>query len=114
MYGHTRRTLIEFFGSDKPLRQINSEDAHAWRAYLGEQGLSEATVNKRTGNAKVFLDVAKKRKLIAENPFKELELKSIANKSRQYFLERKSEDKIMDACPDAQWRLIFALCRYGA
>ena len=113
VYGHTRRTLIEFFGYDKSLRQIKSEDAQAWRAYLTEQDLSPATVNKRAGNAKVFFNVARKRKLILENPFKDLESRSIANKSRQYFLERKDTDKIMSACPDAQWRLIFALARYG-
>ena len=113
VYGHTRRTLIEFFDYEKPLRQINSDDAKAWRAYLTEQNLSEATVNKRCGNAKVFFNVAVKLKLVASNPFSELDSKSIANKSRQHFIERKDADKILDACPDAQWRLIFSLCRYG-
>ena len=80
---------------------------------MAEQGLSESTVNKRCGNAKVFFNVAVKRKLIASNPFTELESKSFANKSRQYFLERKDADKILDACPDAQWKCLFALCRYG-
>jgi integrase len=113
VYGHTRRTLVEFFGPDKPLREVTEQDAQAWRAYLTEQSLSEATVNKRTGNAKVFFNVAVKQKLIESNPFTELESKSIANKSRQYFLERKDAEKILEACPDAQWRLVFALCRYA-
>jgi len=47
------------------------------------------------------------------NPFSELDSRSIANKARQHFIERKDVDKILDACPDAQWRLIFSLCRYG-
>lgn len=111
--GHARRTLVEFFGPDKPLGEITEDDAAAWRAYLSEQGLSESTVNKRRANAKVFFRVAVKRKLISENPFIERESKSIANKARQYFLERKDAEKILAACPDSQWRLIFALCRYG-
>ena len=61
VYGHTRRTLIEFFGADKALRSITEDDAERWRAYLTEQGLSEATVNKRAANAKVFFRVAVKR-----------------------------------------------------
>ncbi len=113
VYGHTRRTLLEFFGLDKPLSEITEDDAAAWRAYLSEQGLSPSTVNKRSANAKVFFHVAVKRKLIASNPFIELESKSIANKARQYFIERKDAEKILAACPDAQWRLIFALCRYA-
>jgi len=113
VYGHTRRTLVEFFGIDKPLRQISPEDANLWRTYLTEQGLSAATVNKRCGNAKVFFKVALKKNLVELNPFSELDSKSIANKSRQYFLERKDADKILDACPDSEWKCIFALCRYG-
>jgi len=113
VYSHTRRMLIGFFGPDKPLNEITLQDANLWREYLNEQGLAESTVNKRCGNAKVFFNVAKKRKLIAQNPFRELESKSIANKSRQYFLERKDADKILEACPDAEWKLLFNLCRYG-
>jgi len=113
VYGHTRRTLIEFFGYDKPLRAITEEDAKLWRQYLIGQGLSEATVCKRCGNAKVFFGVAVKRKLIPSNPFSELESRSIANKSRQRFISREDAQKVLDACPDAEWRLIFALCRYG-
>lgn len=113
VYGHTRRTLVGFFGDDKPLRAITEDDAKAWRQYLVDQGLSEATVCKRCGNAKVFFGVAVKRKLIADNPFTELESGSVANKSRQYFLKPEDAQKVLDACPDAEWRLIFALCRYG-
>lgn len=113
VYGHTRRTLVEFLGDDKPLRAITEDDAKAWRQYLIDQGLSEATVCKRCGNAKVFFGVAVKRKLIADNPFTELESGSVANKSRQYFLKPEDAQKVLDACPDAEWRLIFALCRYG-
>lgn len=113
VYGHTKRTLIEFFGFDKPLKDITEKDASLWRAYLTEQGLSEATVNKRAANAKVFFKVAVKRKLIESNPFKELESKSIANKSRQYFIEREDAEKILAACPDDEWKLIFSLCRYA-
>ena len=113
VYGHTRRVLIEFFGSDKSICEIKPEDTAEWRAYLKMQGLSDSTVNKRCGNAKVFFNVAVKRKLIELNPFSELDSKSIANKSWQYFLERKDADKILFACPDSQWKCLFVLCRYG-
>ena len=113
VYGHTRRTLIEFFGADKPLRAITEEDAKQWRQYLAGQGLSEATVCKRCGNAKVFFGVAVKRKLIPANPFSELESGSIANKARQRFIGREDSQKVLDTCPDAEWRRIFALCRFG-
>jgi integrase len=36
-----------------------------------------------------------------------------ANPARMYFVTADEAKKVLDACPDAQWRLIFALCRYG-
>lgn len=57
VYGHTRRTLTEFFGADKPLPEFTEDGAREWRQYLVGQGLSEAMVCKRTGNAKVLFGV---------------------------------------------------------
>jgi integrase len=113
VYGHTVRTLVEFFGADKPMRAITEGDAEQWRKSLTEQGLAEATVCKRTQNAKVFFGVAVKKKLISSNPFSELDSGSKANASRQRFISRQDAQKVLDACPDAEWRLIFSLARYG-
>jgi integrase len=35
------------------------------------------------------------------------------NRSREYFLSREDAAKVLNACPDAQWRLLFALSRFG-
>ena len=114
VYGHTRRTLIEFFGREKRLTDITEYDAEQWQRYLGRQGLSKATIRKRTANAKVFFRVAVKQKLIPSNPFQDLKSTSVGNDDRLYFVSRQDAGKVLDACPpDAQWRLIFALCRYG-
>ncbi len=51
--------------------------------------------------------------MIARNPFAGLKGAVGSNRSRDYFLTRADADKIIDACSDAQWRLIFALARYG-
>jgi len=104
VYGHTRRCLIDFFGAGKPLRAITEDDAKAWRRYLVEQGLSEATVCKRCRNAKAFFGAAVKKKLVPDNSFSELESGSKANASRQRFISREDAQKVLDACPDAEWR----------
>jgi integrase len=113
VYGHTRRTLIEFFGADKPLRAITEYDAEQWQRYLMREGLSKATVRKRSANAKVFFRVAVKQKLILSNPFQELKSTSVGNEERQRFISQQDAQKVLDACPDAEWRLIFALARFG-
>lgn len=46
VYSHTRRNLIEFFGADKPLRELTPGDADDWRLSLVDQGLAENTVRR--------------------------------------------------------------------
>ena len=125
VYGHTRRCLIEYFGANKPIEQVTPADAKDWRQWLGlaknetdsdagGQGLSENTVRRRCGIARQFFTDAVERRLIAENPF--AKMKSVAvrpNRTRDYFVTRDEADAVLKACPDNQWRLIFALSRYG-
>ncbi len=37
----------------------------------------------------------------------------LRNKDRYYFITRDEADKVIGACPDDEWKLIFALARYG-
>src|SRR4051812_15393155 len=34
-------------------------------------------------------------------------------KSRQFFITRAVDSRVSEACPDAQWRCLFALARFG-
>jgi integrase len=112
-YGHTVRNLKEFFGEAKAIREIHEGDAEQWRLNLVGQGLSDNTVRKRCGNAKQFFRSAVKRKLISANPFAELKSAVQANKKRDYSVTREETKKVLAACPDSQWRLLFALSRYA-
>jgi len=35
------------------------------------------------------------------------------SKDKERFVTEGESQKILKACPDAEWRLIFSLCRYG-
>lgn len=61
----------------------------------------------------MFFYNAVRKKLIEENPFADLKSTSIPNKSREYFITNEETKRVLDVCPDAEWRLIFALARYG-
>lgn len=125
VYGHTRRCLVEYFGHDRPLREITQGDADAWKIWLAEHEedrdgqrvtvkLAENTVNRRCGIAKQFFRAAARRKLIIENPFADMRGVGVkANKEREFFVSRETAARALAACPDDQWRLIFALSRYG-
>jgi len=112
-YGHTRRNLIGFFGEDRPLREITRGDADQWRLYLFAQGLAENTVRRRCGMAKTLFRAAVRRQLVTSNPFEDLKASVRGNPKRFYFVTRQEAEKVLEACPDTQWRLLFALSRFG-
>ncbi|MBN1124561.1 MAG: site-specific integrase [Sedimentisphaerales bacterium] len=80
---------------------------------LGEMGLAENTVRRTIGKARQFFKAAVRSHLIPANPFDDIPAALRENKSRHYFISRQEADQVLEACPDAQWRLIFVLCRYG-
>ena len=80
----------------------------------GGQGLADNTARKRCAFAKQFFADAVKRRLIAENPFGEMKgLSARENRARDYFVTRDEAEAVLAACPDSQWKLLFALSRYG-
>ena len=120
VYGHTRRCLINLFGADKPMASVTKGDAIDFRRYLGRpkakkgEGLSENTVRRRCAIAKQYFQAAVDKKLIDGNPFAEMKKLSVrGNDARQFFVTPEMAQRVLDVCPDCQWRLIFALSRFG-
>jgi integrase len=107
-----RRRLVAFFGSDKPLDEITAGDAKDWTIDL-KKDYAQATVAGMIVKAKQFFASALDRELIAKNPFAKIKPPSQANEARKFFVNLEVASKVLDACPDAEWRLLFALSRFG-
>ena len=111
-----RRDLVARFGEDKPLRDVTLGDADEWRRWLltREKKLGENSVRRHCGRAKQLFRAALRKRLITENPFGDMKGCAVqANKSREFFVTRDMAEKVLAACPDNEWRLIFALARFG-
>ena len=111
-----RKNLVNHFGEDRLLGDITPGDADEWRGWLlgREKPLGANTVRRHCGRAKQLFRAAMRKRLIAENPFGDMRDCSVrANRSREFFLRREDAEKVLAACPDNEWRLIFALARFG-
>jgi integrase len=112
-YQNTRRNLVNYFGATKALREITPGDMDEWRLSLVRSGLADNTIRRRCGIAKQFFNAAVRKRLISSNPFAGQKVHILANTSRMYFVSKDEAQRVLDCCPDAQWRLLFALSRYG-
>ena len=112
-YRLVSNNLTAFFGNDKLLRDVTPGECDQYRLHLVGLGLADNTVRRRCGVARQFFRVAVRRKLIPSNPLEDLKTTVQSNPARLYFIRRVEAHKVLDACPDAQWRLLFALSRYG-
>ena len=108
-----KRNLLLFFGKGKLIGDITPGDADEFRRNLRGR-LSENTARRFCGRAKQFFRAALRKRLIRENPFADMKGCGLkANPSRVYFITLDEAQKVLDACPNAQWRLLFALSRFG-
>jgi integrase len=106
------RRLTEHFGRDRMLRDIKPGDADDWCALLRGK-YANATAARTIKRAKQFFAAAFRKDLISRNPFADCKAGHQSNPARSRFVTQKEAAAVLQACPDAEWRLIVALCRYG-
>ncbi len=53
------------------------------------------------------------RDLLKRNPFAGLKSAVGSNRERDFFVTRDMATKVLEACPDSQWRVLFALSRFA-
>jgi integrase len=108
-----RARMVPFFG-DVDLRSITPARADEWARHLKqERGYAEATVARTIKRAKQLFTAARRARLVEENPFEHLKAGSMVNARRLFFVTQDMAARVLDACPSAEWRTIFALARFG-
>lgn len=92
--------------------KLTALSGKAWQQTLAK-GSSRAYMRTMTGNAKTIFNEAVARKLIESNPFATLASGSTASGTKTV-ISREDFKRFIDALPNTQWKLYFALARYAA
>ena len=104
---------MEFFGEDCDLRKITPGQCDDFRENLNRT-LAENTVRKTLSRCKQFFRAAVRKRIISENPLGDMKnIVVTANRSRDHFVTEAEAMAVLRSCPDAEWRLIFSLARWG-
>lgn len=105
--------LTDYFG-DVKLDAINAGQADEWLLWMTtDRDYAKATIGKTVKHARQFFRAAVRLELIGTNPFADLKAPSQANDERKEFVSREVSSQVLEILPGHEWKLVFALSRYG-
>lgn len=107
-----RGKLCNRIGDGLPLRDITNDDAKRWRSWLSDQ-YAPATVAAHVKRAKQFFREAVERGYLVTSPFAGLVAGDDSNDERKAYVPTEAAEKLLEVAPDANWRLLIALARFG-
>ncbi len=113
IWKQTERQLNTYFGTERPLRLIDHDGAKGYKDFLVAKGFRPYTIRKHVTTARQFLAEAVRKKYIASNPFDGIRAPAVIDLQTRPYVRRDDILKVMDAAPDAEWRALIALCRFG-
>jgi len=108
----SEKVIVKHFGEDTDIRDINPARVSEFKSALQTKS-ADATTGRHLRRGKQFFGHAVRAGIINRNPFDGLKFPSQKNPSRLYFIDRETSQKVLEACPNLQWRLIFSLARFG-
>ncbi len=104
--------ILKFFSAHVPLRDLTPADADRWLIWL-KANYAEATAARTLKHGRQFFHAARRAKLIDNNPFEGIKPGRMDNPDRLRLVSKDTIEKIIDSCPNLEWRAIVALARYG-
>jgi integrase len=110
-----RKALVEHFAESRDIRTITAGDAEDVQSGLLGRGLALNTVRRLMGRSKQFFAYAVRKEIIAKNPFQadSIRCRVTENRDRDVFVTREMIEKIIEHCPNNQWKVLLSLARWG-
>lgn len=120
IWRQAEESLYRYFGKDKKVDAITRLEAESFRSWLvsngrldGKGGLKPSTVWKRLQHVVSFFGSLVQGDEIAKTPFDGLTMSPVVDEDRNEYVDEKFIYQVMEVLPDAEWRLIVALWRFG-
>ncbi|MEM9186097.1 MAG: tyrosine-type recombinase/integrase [Planctomycetota bacterium] len=115
-YERSFRHLLARFGADRPIDTLTIADAKDFRPFLeaarpAGRGLAITTASATITQAKTLFELAVDQELLDRNVF--AKLKTPQHKAEKPFISADVARVIMHELPNDEWRLLFALSRWG-
>lgn len=105
-------SLRQHFGADADPEAITEGQAEAWRAVVRKR-YAQATTSRTVLYARQAYRWGERRGIVSANPFADVKAGNQTNAARAAFVDRPTIARVLEACPDAEWRALVVLSRFG-
>ena len=113
-WGFDRDRLIQFFGADCDIKSVIRSDCDQYKTWLyNEKHFADSTVGRAIRNARMFFASWVRDGMLPRNPFDGVKSSNAIDESRNQYIPAETVLLAIEYCPDAEWRAIFALARFG-
>lgn len=109
----TEALLLNYRRGSMLLADFSASDAAGFRKWLEAEGYAKATVAGHIKKAKQYFKAAVDAGALPASPFARVVAGDMSNEERAVYVSTADVDKAIACAPDAQWRLLIALCRYA-
>jgi integrase len=111
-YRHCQSVFLESFPPDTKLSDITTDQLLDWKMRLYDD-YAPATVVKICIEVKAMLQWAVKQKWIADSPMQDVKTTRVINRTKDRIITMDEYERLLDACPNQEWRIIIAMARIG-
>lgn len=104
--------LLNYFTPDADPRGITEEAARQFVEHLQDRELASMTISRRLRRVRSVFAFGVKRKLLADNPFAEVNVVGVLPAERKAYVTAADAERLINAA-NPTWRIIVALCRFA-
>ena len=110
--------LGRFLARDIPLASLTRAEAERFHRWMmatgnGSPGLSANTAGQHIKRCRQMMRAAIQDRFVDDNAFDGIKIDLRSDKSKNVFVDSAAAKAILEACPDQEWRTLFALARFG-
>jgi integrase len=112
-YRRAKERFFRFFKLNELVSALRKDRMEEWKAFLLDERYAEATVAGTISKAKAVFNWAKQQRWITVSPLAGVGAGSFRNEAKDRVITQEEYRKLLDACPDQEWRVIITLARIG-
>jgi len=112
-YHSVKRRFFGYFDPQESIKTVTKDAILEWKNHLFEtENYSEATIKGTLVHAKAAFAWAIAKEWITKNPFGKID-GSYRNEENDRIITPEEYSRLLDACPNQEWRVIITLARIG-